>query len=423
MFDLKIHYRFLAFSLPVIILGVAACSPSSTPPPPATSPPTPFTPPPAQPSEVVPTATSQPTDIPVPSPTAQTVTTFPNPAGFAWMELITNLNRPVGLVSAGDGSERLFIIEQRGKILIYANGSLLDTPFLDIRGRVGSNGSEQGLLGLAFHPEYEKNGYFFINYTNNQGNTVISRFEVSTKSDIADSTSESKILEFAQPFRNHNGGQILFGPVGYLWIASGDGGSGGDPQGNAQNLSNLLGKLLRIDVDQQPYAIPSDNAFGNEIWAYGLRNPWRFTFDPANGDLYIADVGQDKREEIHYLEVDAPSGANFGWNYLEGSLPYQGSPPSGLDLIDPVWEYAHPIGCSISGGAVYRGSMPAWQGIYLYSDFCTGLIWGLLMTPSGEWKNQELFQLSGRIAAIDQDEFGEVYLVDLEGSIYKLAPQ
>jgi glucose/arabinose dehydrogenase len=420
MFNSNVFSRFLAIVLPALFLGIAACSPLSTPVPSDTAAPTQLSPPAIQPTEAVPAATLKPADTPVPSPTAQTVTTFPDPAGFGWSELITNLNRPVGLVSAHDSSGRLFVIEQRGRILIFANGNLLDSPFLDIRGRVGSNGSEQGLLGLAFHPDYEDNGYFFVNYTNNFGNTVISRFEVSADPDIAESSTENKVLEFNQPFKNHNGGQILFGPEGYLWIASGDGGSGGDPQGNAQNLDNLLGKLLRIDVNQGQSAIPEGNPFGNEIWAYGLRNPWRFTFDPANGDLYIADVGQSTREEIHYLPASSPAGANFGWNYLEGSLPFQGSPPAGLVLTDPVWEYAHPTGCSISGGAVYRGSLLEWQGIYLYGDFCTGQIWGLLQTSAGEWSNQDLFQYSGRIAAIDQDESGEIYLVDLEGSILKL---
>jgi glucose/arabinose dehydrogenase len=231
------------------------------------------------------------------------------------------------------------------------------------------------------------------------------------------------VLSFDQPFKNHNGGQISFGPQGYLWIASGDGGGGGDPQNNGQNLNNLLGKLLRVDVNQTPYVIPGDNPFENEIWAYGLRNPWRFTFDPANGDLFIADVGQNKWEEINYLPADAPAGVNFGWDYLEGNHSFEGSPPSGLELTAPVWEYDHSLGCSVSGGAVYRGSLPEWQGVYLYSDFCTSFVWGLLKTPGGEWQNQQLFQVGGRPAAIDQDEFGEVYLVDLEGSIFTLTSQ
>lgn len=375
------------------------------------------------PSPKDPTSTSTPADTPAPTPALADVTDFPDSAQYKWVEIISSLNGPVGLVSAGDTSGRLFIIEQRGQILIYDGESLLDNPFLDIQGRVGSNGSEQGLLGLAFHPEYEENGFFFVNYTDNNGNTVVSRFKVSADPDRGDGDSEIKVLGFDQPFKNHNGGQISFGPRGYLWIASGDGGGGGDPQDNAQNLDNLLGKLLRVDVNQLPNIIPGENPFGNEIWAYGLRNPWRFTFDPISGAIYIADVGQQEWEEINYLAADAKAGANFGWDYLEGSHPYEGSLPAGLEVIDPIWEYDHSLGCSISGGAVYRGTLSEWQGIYLYSDFCSGIIWGLLQNPDGNWQNRELFRVGGKVAAIDQDEAGEVYLVDLEGSILKLSPQ
>jgi len=423
MSELKTIKRYLAISMPLFLLFVAACSSIATPPPFDTPTLTPFTAPTALPSAEVLTATILPIDTPASTPTAGNAIDFPDPAGYTWSEVISNLNKPVGLVSANDGSSRLFIIEQRGRILIYDGDQLLDTPFLDIRGRVGSNASEQGLLGLAFHPEYALNGFFFVNYTDNNGDTVVSRFIVSSNPDLGDGSSESKVLNFAQPYKNHNGGQISFGPQGYLWIASGDGGGGGDPQGNAQNLNNLLGKLLRIDVDQQPYAIPGENPYDNEIWAYGLRNPWRFTFDPANGALFIADVGQDQREEINQLDAGSPGGTNFGWDYREGSNPYEGSPPPELELTAPIWEYAHPVGCSISGGAVYRGSLEDWQGIYIYSDFCSGLVWGLLQTPDGIWQNQLLFSEDGRIAAIDQDESGELYLVDLNGSILKLSPR
>lgn len=415
--------RYLVLSMPLVLLLAVACSGS-----PATGPtdtPTffPSTAPTSIPATEVLLPTLPPSDTPVTATPAANATKFPNPAEYNWTEIISNLKKPVGVVSAGDNSGRLFIIEQRGRILIYEGESLLDTPFLDIQGRVGSNASEQGLLGLAFHPEYKNNGLFFVNYTDNNGNTTVSRFEVSSDPNRGDGNSETKVLSFNQPFKNHNGGQIIFGPQGYLWIASGDGGGGGDPQENAQKLDNLLGKLLRIDVNQLPYAIPSENPFENEIWAYGLRNPWRITFDPVNSDLYIADVGQKEWEEINYLAEDAAAGANFGWDYLEGSHPYEGSLPTGLTVIDPIWEYAHSLGCSVSGGAVYRGSMEEWQGVYLYSDFCSGLIWGLMKSPGGEWQNQQLYSVGGRIAAIDQDEFGEIYLVDLEGSILKLIPQ
>jgi glucose/arabinose dehydrogenase len=415
--------RFLAINTALVLFLIAACSAPETPPPADIPTIIASTTPIAIPSTEVLTPILSPTDTPAPTSSLANAVDFPNPTGYTWLEMISDLNRPIGLTSAFDGSGRLFIIEQRGRILIHDGAGLLDTPFLDIQGRVGSNGSEQGLLGLAFHPDFEINGFFFVNYTDNKGNTVVSRFSVSSDPDRGDGGSESKVLSFEQPFKNHNGGQISFGPQGYLWIASGDGGGGGDPKGNAQKLDNLLGKLLRVDVNQHPYNVPDENPFGNEIWAFGLRNPWRFTFDPANGDLYIADVGQNQWEEINYLAVDAPSGANFGWDYLEGSHPYEGSPPLELELTDPIWEYDHSLGCSVSGGAVYRGSLMDWQGIYLYGDFCTGLVWGLLQTPDGKWQNQQLYSVDGRIAAIDQDETGEVYLVDLDGSIFQLTPQ
>jgi glucose/arabinose dehydrogenase len=356
-------------------------------------------------------------------PTLADVTTFPDPTGYTWAEVASGLNQPISLTSAGDGSGRLFIIEQPGRILIHDSEKMLEIPFLDIRDRVGTQGSEQGLLGLAFHPDYGNNGSFYVNYTNKDGDSVVSHFQVSSNPDLAEAGSESKLLTIPQPYRNHNGGQLLFGPRGYLWIATGDGGSAGDPQGNAQNLDTLLGKLLRIDVNQEPYTIPEENPFDNEIWAYGLRNPWRFTFDPADGSLYIADVGQGTWEEINYLPADLPAGLNFGWDYREGNHPYEGTPPESLSFVNPVHEYDHNQGCSVSGGAVYRGSLLEWQGIYLYGDFCSGRVWGLLQTPSGEWVNEALYQLDRRIAAIGQDEAGEVYLVDILGSVLKLTPQ
>jgi glucose/arabinose dehydrogenase len=410
----------LIISLVVLGLLAAACStrppqtPAETATPfiPSTSttlPPTPAT-----------TETDSPTEAPKATSTPADVSSFPDPAGFKWAEVVSGLNRPVGVVSASDGSGRLFIIEQAGRILIYDGQKLLDTPFLDIRGRVGSSGSEQGLLGLAFPPDYPDSGVFYIDYTDLNGNTVVSRFQVSSDPNQASGDSEVRVLSISQPYQNHNGGHILFGPDGYLWIAAGDGGSAGDPQGNAQRTDNLLGKLLRVDVSQQPYTIPVDNPFGNEIWTYGLRNPWRFSFDPASGNLFIADVGQKKWEEVNYLAAGAAGGSNFGWNFREGNHPYEGTPPQGLSLIAPIWEYDHSLGCSISGGAVYRGSLAEWQGIYLYGDFCTGLVWGLLRTSDGNWANQQLFSTDRKIAAIDQGQDGEVYLIDLSGTVLKL---
>lgn len=425
MLGLNKHYRLLALGALLSLLLLGACSTlpgkssteTFTPITPATSTPLP----PSATMTIEPTATNTP--MPSPTPTPPDATSFPDPEGYTWSEVVSGLTLPIGLTSANDGSGRLFIIEQPGRILIYDGAELLGTPFLDIQDRVGTQGSEQGLLGLAFHPEYEVNGYFYVNYTDKNGATVVSRFQVSTNPNLADPETEFRVLSFAQPYRNHNGGQILFGPQGYLWIATGDGGSAGDPQGNAQNLGNLLGKLLRIDINQEPYSIPEDNPFGSEIWAYGLRNPWRFTFDPANNDLYIADVGQATWEEVNYLPAGTPGGSNFGWDYREGNHGFEGTPPQGLQFIHPVAEYDHSLGCSITGGAVYRGSLPEWQGIYLYGDFCSGRIWGLLGAGSGEWLSEPLYQLDRRISAIAQDENGEVYLLDLLGSVLKLAQQ
>jgi glucose/arabinose dehydrogenase len=236
------------------------------------------------------------------------------------------------------------------------------------------------------------------------------------------------LLEIPQPFANHNGGGLAFGPDGYLYIGLGDGGSGGDPQGNGQSLNTLLGKLLRIDVDGgNPYAIPPDNPFANgggraEIWAYGLRNPWRFSFDNHTGDLYIADVGQNIWEEVNFVPDGLPGGLNFGWDYREAGHAFEGSPPANLTLIDPVVEYNHAGGhCSITGGFVYRGqALPAWQGVYIYADYCSGVVWGLVHTASGDWQSQQLFDLPVSISSFGVDQQGELYAVGQEGIIYRL---
>ncbi len=411
----------------LVLLLASSCVPQETPAPTPSLSPTAFVP-----VTEEPTPTRAPSHTPTLPPTetstasstpdsdAGRVDSLPDPDGYQWSLVADGLTQPIGLSTARDGSGRLFVIEKPGQIRIISDGSLLPEPFLDIRDRVGDSGSEQGLLGLAFHPDYEGNGYFFVNYTDHDGDTVVSRFVVSENENRADPDSESKVLVINQPYKNHNGGQVLFGPDGYLWVTTGDGGAGGDPEDNAQNLNNLLGKLLRINVDQQPYSIPEDNPFGDEIWAYGLRNPWRITFDPATGDLYIADVGQNQWEEINYLPWDAPGGANFGWDFLEGNHTFEGTPPDDADLIGPVAEYDHSKGCSVSGGAVYRGSLSDWQGVYLYGDFCSGLIWGLLKTPDGGWQNEILYDTNAGITAISQDEAGEVYMLDIQGGVYRL---
>jgi glucose/arabinose dehydrogenase len=282
-------------------------------------------------------------------------------------------------------------------------------------------------LGLAFHPDYFSNGKFFVNYTGENGETVISRFQVSNQLDLADPDSELVILRLQQPYANHNGGGLKFGPDGMLYIGTGDGGSGGDPLGNGQRLDTLLGKILRIDVDrEQPYDIPLDNPYVSggglpEIWAYGLRNPWRFSFDRISGDLFIGDVGQNVWEEINYQPAGSPGGENYGWNLREGSHPFSSEITTGL--IDPVAEYPHDFGCSVTGGVVVRSpSLPSWNGVYLYGDYCTGIIWGLLQTEDGFWEASQLFTTPFTISSFGEGFDGEVFVLDYFGAIYQLSP-
>lgn len=382
---------------------------------------TPTASPPAPPGVDTATATAAPpTDTPLPTDMATPVvaTTFPNPNNYQWAEVVSGLYRPVDIQHAGDGSGRLFIIEQPGRIRVVQNGQLLETPFLDITDRVDDEANEQGLLGLAFHPNYKQNGYFYVNYTRSGGDTVIARFHVTGDPNLADPNSEKQLLNLDQPFWNHNGGAVVFGPDGYLYLGLGDGGSGGDPFGNGQSLNTLLGKILRIDVNNgDPYAIPADSPFGNEIWVYGLRNPWRMSFDRATGDLWIADVGQNAWEEIDLMPAGSQGGLNFGWSEMEGNHPYDGGPQPGFTA--PIAEYSHDFGCSVTGGYVYRGAMPEWQGIYLYGDYCTGYIWGLINSANG-WQAEVLFESGFNISTFGEDESGEMYVADHGGAIYKL---
>lgn len=347
--------------------------------------------------------------------------------------MVDGLERPVGIEHAGDGTNRLFILEQPGVIRIVRDGRLVTEPFLNLRDQVDCCG-ERGLLGLAFHPDYVENGYFYINYIDLNGNTVIARFQVSGDPDRAERDSEIKVLGVEQPFPNHNGGAVVFGPDGYLYLGLGDGGSAGDPLGNAQNTNVLLGKILRLNVSASLqdegsafYAIPPDNPFARgggapEVWAYGLRNPWRFSFDRLTGDLYIGDVGQGSWEEIDYLPAPLAGGANFGWNYREGAHPYGGiEAPPGLELTEPIAEYDHSFGISVTGGFVYRGEkLPEWSGIYLYGDYGSGLIWGLFRDQTGNWQNRLLFQTGATITSFGEDEAGELYFVSYDGVLYRL---
>jgi glucose/arabinose dehydrogenase len=369
-----------------------------------------------------------PTDTPTPEPTAIPQAGFPDPAGYTWNLIVDGFSRPLLATNAGDGSGRIFVLEQGGVIRIVQGGAILSDPFMDITGQVGSGSNEQGLLGLAFHPDYESNGLFFVNYTDLNGDTVISRFQVSADANVADPASEKILLQVDQPFANHNGGNLEFGPDGFLYAGLGDGGSQGDPNGNGQSLESYLAKLLRLDVDSgDPYGIPGDNPFANggglpEIWAFGFRNPWRFSFDRVTGDLYIADVGQNQWEEVDYLPAGSPGGANFGWNIMEGNHPYQGDATD--DMIGPVTEYEHGNRCSITGGNVYRGqALPAWNGVYFYGDYCSGEILGLVHNADSSWESRLLYDTGFLITSFGLDEAGEIYVLDRNGGLYQLQAQ
>jgi glucose/arabinose dehydrogenase len=331
------------------------------------------------------------------------------------------LRFPLGVTHAGDGSGRLISLEQTGRVVVHDGSQVLPSPFLDVSALI-SCCDEQGLLGLAFHPRFATNGLFYVNYTNTAGDTVIARYQVSGDPNRADPASAQILLTVAQPFANHNGGQLAFGPDGFLYIALGDGGDGGDPGNRAQNLGTLLGKILRLDVDgASPYAIPADNPFRTtqgaqpEIWAYGLRNPWRFSFDRLTGDLFIADVGQNVREEVNFQPAASPGGENYGWRRMEGTLCF--NPPSGCNdgtLTLPILEYDHrstPRNCSITGGYRYRGArFPQFLARYFYGDFCSGRIWNGIQ--NGEtWSAAELIITTFGITSFGEDEGGELYVV------------
>ncbi len=346
---------------------------------------------------------------------------------IALVRRLSGLSSPVHVTHAGDRSGRLFVVEQRGRIRIVRNGALLSVPFLDISGRVSCCG-ERGLLSVAFPPRFGYAGVgVYVDYTDVNGDTTISRFFVSSGSpDVADTGSEEILLKIAQPFPNHNGGQLAFGPDGYLYIGMGDGGSGGDPFNNAQNPASLLGKILRMDVTSGAltYIVPPSNPFvGNaaykpEIWALGLRNPWRFSFDRKTGDLYIGDVGQDAREEIDVQPASSAGGENYGWRIMEGTACYNPASCSPAGLVLPVTDYTHAGGdCSVTGGFVYRGlSYAVLQGIYFYGDYCTGRILGLRKTAAG-WETHEFLHAGFTLSTFGEDEAGEVYLVDYGGGV------
>ncbi|MGH2541962.1 MAG: PQQ-dependent sugar dehydrogenase, partial [Ardenticatenaceae bacterium] len=356
--------------------------------------------------------------------------------GVEWPEIsltpvVGGLSSPVYVTHAGDGSERIFIVEQVGRIRIFQDGALLSPAFLDIGDRVSCCG-EQGLLGLAFPPEYASKGYFYVNYTDLVGDTVVARYHLTADPNVADPESEQILLEVDQPYANHNGGYLGFGPDdGYLYITLGDGGSGGDPQENAQDPTTLLGKILRIDVENSPdpfgYLIPPTNPYTDttgylgEIWALGVRNPWRLSFDRLTYDLYMGDVGQGAWEEINFQPASSPGGENYGWDCYEGNHSYEpeGCGPAS-DYVFPVTEYSHSFGCSVTGGYVYRGpAYPRMQDVYFYGDYCSGRIWGLQHTGS-EWVEQLLLDSSESISSFGEDEAGNLYLTDLSGTVFEV---
>ena len=336
-----------------------------------------------------------------------------------------SFDSPVEIKHAGD--DRLFIVEQPGEIkILNSNGTVNSTPFLDIKDKV-YYGGERGLLGLAFHPNYPSTPYFFVNYTNNSSDTVIAKYSVSSNADIAN-TNETILLTIDQPYSNHNGGCINFGPDGYLYIGMGDGGSGGDPQNYSQNLNSFLGKMLRIDVDNgSPYAVPNDNPYGDEIWASGLRNPWKFSFD-TNGDFWIADVGQYTWEEINLVTND-PGGLNYGWRCYEGNHTFNTSSncPDASTLTFPVGEYSHNNSgfykCSITGGFVYRGSqISGMNGVYFFADYCSQEIGMLSYNSSSDSWDMYLDSpnATGSWVTFGEDINQELYVASVYGSIYKI---
>ncbi|MBK8026137.1 MAG: PQQ-dependent sugar dehydrogenase [Chloroflexi bacterium] len=357
---------------------------------------------------------------------------------YTWTEIVSGFDNPLYVTHAGDGSGRLFVVEQTGYILVVQDDDYLFDPFLDVSMLLSEDVfqggyTERGLLGLAFAPDYANSGVFYVSHTDELGNNVIARYRVSADDpNVADASSREIIYQAQQLFYDHNGGHISFGPDGYLYISIGDGGSLGDNPGvTSQNLTLPLGKLMRIDVNHRdgdrPYAIPANNPFVGiadalpEIWAYGLRNPWRFSFDRATGDLYIGDVGQYDYEEINYEAAGSPGGRNYGWFMMEANHPYRGTADMADEFDAPVAEYPHIVGCSVTGGYVYRGAnLPELNGVYFFGDYCNGRTWSLFQAADGRWKVQPFMETGRIVSSFGEDEAGELYIVDYKGTILRL---
>jgi glucose/arabinose dehydrogenase len=348
-------------------------------------------------------------------------------------QTLTGFKQPLFLTHAGDGSNRMFIVEKGGTIRIVKDGQVLPTPFLDISSRIRASGSEQGLLGLAFHPRYAENGRFFVGYTDPQGKDTVERYQASSDPDRADPATGVKLLSIDDPAQNHNGGMVLFGPDGKLWLGFGDGGGSGDTYKNGQNKQSLLGKMLRLDVDSgEPYGIPNDNPYVGsteyrpEIWAMGMRNPWRYSFDRATGDLWIGDVGQNAYEEIDRIPAGTAGGLNFGWPITEAKHCFPASASCDQSpYVQPVAEYGRDGGCSVTGGYVYRGSAyPSLQGLYFFGDYCTGKIWSLDSADGANWRMTEQLQQPIQISSFGEDEAGELYVTNLNGgTLHRIVAQ
>ena len=361
---------------------------------------------------------------------------------IVFQRVVSGLVRPTSIANAGDGSERLFVTQQAGLVRVIDQGALLEEPFLDLSQTVSCCG-ERGLLSVAFHPDFESNGRFFVSYTNAAEDSIVSEFLVSAEDpNRADPASETLVIRIDQPSDEHNGGQLQFDSEGYLYVSIGDGGHGHDHEGGPRDLDSLLGKILRLDIDSaRPYAVPADNPFvgvdgaRDEIWVLGLRNPWRFSFDRETGDLFIGDVGQRTVEEIDYQPAASLGGEDYGWDVKEGSLcvgrggsafePDEESPcsPNDAAFTDPILEYSHEVGCSITGGYRYRGAaLPALAGVYLYGDFCSGIVFAAVQEEGANWSLADQRPSGFLITTFGEDEAGEIYVADLRGHLFRIAP-